>query len=503
MAPIAAQRDATDAVAARRLIRRGLARSQPPARLVAAAWPIAALLVIAVAVALLAASSSWQALDSGLRSLDFDPERALLLEAWTAGLLFATAGALATGRPWWSSLSAAGFVGFTYVLPLGTRLVQQAPILFGTRQRVVIGTIQHNQLVALAVAFLVAIVGAAVGDLVGRELRKHWTSRGSRASRIGSGGLAGLVLVALVLASGVDPLLRIGPAAGAYAPGQLPVRVLATGGKALQPERVPTSGEVRHMTYRSQIMAEDRHFIIYLPPTYGLASAALRRYPSLYLLHGDPSGPDEWLNYGTPALFDAGFARGDLPETIVVMPDGNGHVTAATQWANRRDGRDRIEDATLELVAYIDQTFRTAAQHEYRVVAGLSSGAYGAVNMAAGHPDVFGVAMGFSGYYFARGPVFGSDRAYADRNSPTVILAQSPAARSVHYVLTVGDNDGYRSYGERFAQELRRLGVQTDFAIIPGGHGGQTYWQGLIFGMGVIKSQLGALPSSDGGPIGR
>ncbi len=67
----------------------------------------------------------------------------------------------------------------------------------------------------------------------------------------------------------------------------------------------------------------------------------------------------------------------------------------------------------------------------------------------------------------------------------------------------MGDNDGYRSYGERFAQELRRLGVQTDFAIIPGGHGGQTYWQGLIFGMGVIRSQLGALPSSDGGPIGR
>jgi enterochelin esterase-like enzyme len=242
-------------------------------------------------------------------------------------------------------------------------------------------------------------------------------------------------------------------------------------------------------------MGEVRHFKIYLPPTYGMKSEIHRQYPSIYLLHGDPSNSGEWLRYGTPAVFDAGFAHGDLPETILVFPDGNGHVTAATQWANRRDGRDRIEDALLELVAYVDQHYRTAPDRQYRVIGGLSSGAYGAVNIAARHPDVFGVAMGFSGYYLARGPVFGSDRAYADSNSPTVLVQRSPAARSVHYVVTVGASDNYRGDTERFVQQLRRLGVVNDFELIPGGgHGGRLFWDGMLFGLRIIKGQLAAVP---------
>jgi enterochelin esterase-like enzyme len=212
-------------------------------------------------------------------------------------------------------------------------------------------------------------------------------------------------------------------------------------------------------------------------------------------LHGDPSNPTEWLHYGTPAMVDAGFAHGDLPEFILVLPDGNGHRTAATQWANSRDGRDRVEDALLEAVAFVDQQYRTAADRKYRVIGGLSSGGYGAVNIAARHPDVFGVAMGFSGYYVARGPVFGIDRAYADANSPTVVLARSAAARTVHYVLTVGVTDTYRGYTERFVDELRRLKVSTDYKLIPGGgHGGTLFWEGLLFGLSVTRSQLAAVP---------
>ena len=127
----------------------------------------------------------------------------------------------------------------------------------------------------------------------------------------------------------------------------------------------------------------------------------------------------------------------------------------------------------------------------------LDAGAYGAVNIAARHPDVFGVAMGFSGYYVARGPVFGVDRAYADSNSPTVVVQHSAAARTVHYVLTVGAGYVYRGYTERFVDELRRLGVPTDYELIPGGgHGGALFWEGLLFGLSVTKSQLAAVPAA-------
>ena len=463
-------------------------------RSIARLWPLGALLGLAIAVALFEGSATWGSLDGGLRSLDFDPERALLIEAWLAGALLAFGGALITGRPWLSSVFAVGFVGLTYIVPLGARLVQQTPTLFGMRERVSAGAIQHNQAVALAVAFLAAVVAAAVADLLGREARRHLRDRQSRTRAVRSGALACALILTVLLVSGVDPLLRVGPDAGVYSPAPVAARpVSASGSPSAEP--VPTAGEVRQGTYYSAAMQESRHFYIYLPPSYGLRSAAHRHYPTIYLLHGDPSNAGEWLRYGTPAVFDAGFAHGDLSEAILVMPDGTGHVTVATQWANRRDGRDRIEDATLELVAYVDQQYRTAADRQYRIIGGLSSGAYGAVNIAARHPDVFGVAMGFSGYYVARSPVFGVDRAYADSNSPTIIVQRSAAARTVHYILTVGAADPYRTSTEGFVQQLRRLGVSTDFQLIPGGgHGGRLFWDGLLFGLGVIGPQLASAP---------
>jgi enterochelin esterase-like enzyme len=458
-------------------------------------WPLAVLLGLAIAIALFEGSATWRGFDDGLRSLDFDPERALLIEAWLAGALFAFGAALITGRPWLSSAGAVALISLTYVLPLGARLVQQAPTLFGTRERVSSGAIQHNQVVALAVAFIAALAAAAVGDLLGREVRRHLAERRSRARALRSGLMAATLVLTLALASGVDPLLRVGPDVGVYTPAPVVARPVSASGPPAAAEPVPTAGVVRQETYYSAAMGETRHFYIYLPPSYGLRSAAHRHYPTMYLLHGDPSNSGEWLRYGTPAVFDAGFAHGDLPETILVLPDGNGHVSSATQWANRRDGRDRVEDATLELVAFVDQHYRTAADRQYRVIAGLSSGAYGAVNLAARHPDVFSVAMGFSGYYVARGPVFGVDQAYADGNSPTVVVQRSAAARTVHYVLTVGAADVYRASTEAFAQELHRLGVATDFRLIPGGgHGGRLFWDGMLYGLSIIEPQLASVP---------
>jgi poly(3-hydroxybutyrate) depolymerase len=453
------------------------------------------LLGLALAVALFEGSATWRSLDGWLRALDFDPERALLIETWLAGALIAFGGALITGRPWLSSVFAVGFVGLTYVVPLGARLVQQTPTLFGLRERVSAGAIQHNQVVALAVAFLVAVVAAAVADLLGREVRRHLRDRPSRTRVVRSGVLAGALVLAIVLATGVDPLLRVGPDAGVYSPAPVTARPVSASGPSTPAQPLPTAGEVRQGTYHSAAMGEDRHFYIYLPPSYNLRSAAHRHYATIYLLHGDPSNSGEWLRYGTPAVFDAGFAHGDLAETILVMPDGTGHVTVATQWANRRDGRDRIEDATLELVAHVDQHYRTAADRQYRVIGGLSSGAYGAVNIAARHPDVFGVAMGFSGYYAASGPVFGFDRAYIDSNSPTVIVQRREAARTVHYILTVGAADPYRASTEGFVHQLRRFGVSPDFELIGGGgHGGRLFWGGLVYGLGVIKPVLASVP---------
>ncbi len=418
-------------------------------------------------------SGVWRSLDASLRSLDFDPERAWLIEAWLAGMTVAFLGSLVTARPWFSSVSAVVFVGLTYVFPLGARLTQQVPALFGIKEHLQAGALQHNLLIVLAVTFLAAVPAAATGDLLGREVRQLLRHAGPRLRVAKSMALLGAIAGSFLLASSVDPLLRYGPDSGVFTPGPLPVRTVSVSRAATTPpEVVLTSGQVLSLTYHSDAMGEDRGFNIYLPPTYGLKSASRHRYPVLYLLHGDPGRPADWVHIGAPALFDAGVAHAALPETIVVMPDGNGPVTAATQWANRRAGGHRIEDALLELVTQVDGDYRTLRDRQNRAIGGLSSGAFGAANIAARHPEVFGVAMSFSGYFEAKGPVFGGDPAYIRANSPYDLVRDRVPARAVHYVLVAGAGDPiYLRDTQRFADELSRLGVKHDLLIVPGSHG--------------------------------
>jgi enterochelin esterase-like enzyme len=302
-------------------------------------------------------------------------------------------------------------------------------------------------------------------------------------------------LTGLVLAAGVDPVLRYGPEHGVYLPPVVSAQPVTTdpGEPAASAEPIPTHGQLLDSVYHSLSMGEDRHFLIYLPPTYGLKSAVRHRYPVLYLLHGDPGGPSEWVAFGAPNLFDTGEAAGIIPQTILVMPDGNGHVTAATQWADRYDGRDRIEDALVELVDEVDIDYRTIPDPAHRLIGGLSSGAFGAANIAARHPSLFGIAMSFSGYFVATGPVFGGLSSYIRSNSPYYIVQDQVSARTVHYILVVGNRDPYYLKTNRaFADVLTQLGVSHDLNIVAGGHSADVWQAGLALGMSRMRQSASA-----------
>jgi enterochelin esterase-like enzyme len=307
-------------------------------------------------------------------------------------------------------------------------------------------------------------------------------------------------LTGLVLASGVDPVLRYGPEHGVYLPPVVSAQpaLKDPDQPAAPPEPIPTHGQLLDKVYSSRAMGEDRHYLVYLPPSYGLKAAARRHYPVLYLLHGDPGGPFQWLALSTPALFDTGVAAGVAPETILVMPDGNGHVTAATQWADRFDGRDRIESALLELVDEVDTDYRTIADPAHRLIGGLSSGAFGATNLAARHPSTFGVAMSFSGYFVATGPVFGGVSSYIRSNSPYYIVQDQVSARTVHYILVVGNRDPYFLRTNRaFADLLTQLGVSHDLNIVAGGHGDAVWQAGLALGMSRMGKTVSTVVQPD------
>jgi enterochelin esterase-like enzyme len=441
-------------------------------------------------------TSAWQAVNARLIGLDFDPERAAMLQAWTAGMLVAGLGALLSGRPWWSAVAATAFVSITYVWPLGDHLHHDVPSLFGTRELVSDPAIQVNQGVVLAVAFLASVPSAATGRLLRDGILRLGTALLAirRSVLTGTGGLLLLATLgaSLVLLAGADPMLRYGPTHGVYRPASAPPRTLVDPGQTtLPPELVPASGQLLARSYRSDAMAQDRGYLVYLPPSYGLRAARQHRYPVLYLLHGDPGEPHQWVVIGAPALFDAGSARGILPETILVMPDGNGRSGVFTDWTDSVDGRNRIETGLLELVSVVDRDYRTLADRRYRLIAGLSSGAYGAANIGARNPDLFGIAMSFSGYFVGSSPALGGDPTAIRANSPFYLVRDRPPARTVDYILAVGNQDPvYQRRTLAYADLLTALGVPHQLNIVAGGHGGNVWAQGLGLGMAEVAAAL-------------
>ena len=483
----------------------------PPPRSISfrAIWrwlePPLALAVAAGLILWLESSSLWSSLQSAIQSLDFDPNRATLILAWIGAAALAALATLLTGRPWVSVLIATAFTGITYVWPFGERVRQEVPEIFGLKEKLQPAVLWHNQAVALGVTLVAALMAAATADLVRRGAiglgRRGWLlartrpfERGHLFALVGALAIGLTAATGLVLAAGVDPVLRYGPDHGVYLSpvvASTPAVPVDPSQPSSTPEPVPAHGQVLDKTYHSTAMGEDRHYLIYLPPSYDLKAAARRHYPVLYLLHGDPGGPSDWVQFGATGVFDTGIAAGVIPETIVVFPDGNGHVTAATQWANRFDGRDRIEDALLELVDEVDLDYWTVPDAAHRLIGGLSSGAFGAANLAARHPNLFSIAMSFSGYFVARGPVFGGVSSYIRSNSPYYTVQDVPAARTVRYILVVGNRDPvYQQTNRNFAAVLSQVGAPYDLNVLAGGHSSDIWQSGLALGMTRMAERL-------------
>jgi len=424
----------------------------------------------------LGASAVGTSLQADLRSLDLDPDRAGLLTAWIGCVAVAALAGALTGRPWPAALGATGFVAAAYAAPWAWATTAAPPVLFGSPERLDPWALAGRLVAIVGVGFVAAVPFAAGGHVVGEAVAA--TARGVRhlTPRSSAAALLTLVLAAGAAAAGAAPLVRYGPANGLFEPA-------ATG--------TMTSGEVLSRSFPSAAMQQRRAYAVYLPPGYRAHPKA--RYPVLYLLHGDPGSYRDWIALGIARTLDAGVATGSLPAMIAVMPDGNGSANVASQWADAWDGRDRVEDSVLELVALVDHTYRTLPDRRHRVIAGLSEGGFGAANLAARHPGVFGVSISLSGYFAAQGPVFGRDPAYIRANSPSQILQGGGPARTVRYFLAAGTQDPrYRRAAQAFALELERLGVRHELFTLPGGHDGQVWTAGLVVSLEQLRSQLGS-----------
>ncbi|MFE1836018.1 alpha/beta hydrolase [Streptomyces sviceus] len=116
----------------------------------------------------------------------------------------------------------------------------------------------------------------------------------------------------------------------------------------------------------------------------GFDAEPTRTYPVLYLLHGAHDDYTSWTRETDIEAFTEGR------NLIVAMPDA-GPTGIPTAW---RGGPDYETFQLTEVPALLARDYRASG---VRVVAGVSTGGYGAMAHAARHPGTFAAAASYSG----------------------------------------------------------------------------------------------------------
>jgi enterochelin esterase family protein len=166
-----------------------------------------------------------------------------------------------------------------------------------------------------------------------------------------------------------------------------------------------TASKVVTETFNSELLRHNplgdsptRRMPVYLPPGYDDSATG---YPVIYLLTG-------FTGRGTILLNDSAFDENiqerldrlimadDVQPMIVVMPDCFTRY-GGSQYLNSSATGPYEDYLIKEIIPFIDGRYRTRAEAGYRAIAGKSSGGYGALVQAMGHPDVFGALACHSG----------------------------------------------------------------------------------------------------------
>ncbi len=257
--------------------------------------------------------------------------------------------------------------------------------------------------------------------------------------------------------------------------------VAADAGRQARPE-APTSQDVptpvaltgSQQTYTSRLLGQQRRYAVALPPGY--ADHPERRYPVIVLLHGGSGDQGDWfdpLKGDALATLQTLYRQGELPPSIVVAPDGNDRRGRSRFWDPQYfDGPNGPMATALgdELATVIQSRYRTLPAPRHWALGGLSSGAWGALNIGLKWPDHYSILFSHSGYMQdASGPA----------NSPMTALPALSAARlrALRVYLDSGSDDGrYRQQSARFHALLDQLGVTNVFHVFPGSHSWR-YWR--------------------------
>jgi enterochelin esterase-like enzyme len=317
--------------------------------------------------------------------------------------------------------------------------------------------------------------------------------RARRAGGVTQLGPAGFTL----RAAAVVAVLALAAAGyvNAYA-GYLPTPQALAQAAALAPGPT-TGGRLRSVQIDAPALGiQHGETQIYTPAGYG--SSPHRRYPVLYLVTGSPGAPADWFRAGDVAgTLEALVRAGRVPPAIVVAMNTGAELGGDTESLDVVGGPQVETYYTRVVVPYVDGHYRTLADRADRVLGGISSGGFGALNVGLHHLDLYSTILAFEPYGDpGRGTVdslLGGDRALYRANSPEVYIPTMHFTEPVSVFLDVGGATGPDVARVRaLADGLRARGQDVVFRVEPGQH--HTWSEtaaGLPYGLAFAGEHLG------------
>jgi enterochelin esterase-like enzyme len=260
------------------------------------------------------------------------------------------------------------------------------------------------------------------------------------------------------------------------------------------PAFVRSRGKLQTIYVSSPLLGGRRQrVLVYLPPGYVNSQ---RRYPVMYLLHGSPGTPEQFLNIVRAGILVDELVARRAPPLILVMPFGATGVFGDTEWLNGVRPHSSWETfVAQDVVRAIDDRYRTVPHGRGRAIAGLSEGGYGAINIALHHPGEFRVVESWSGYVRAapNRRLFGRDAARIRYNSPLFRLPFVAAAlrrAQTFFWFYSGRSDPYRAENAAFAASLAGAHIGHHFFTVAGRHDWRLWRNNAAASIAVAETHL-------------
>ncbi|MDR0626420.1 MAG: esterase family protein [Bifidobacteriaceae bacterium] len=240
---------------------------------------------------------------------------------------------------------------------------------------------------------------------------------------------------------------------------------------------------------------------VYTPPDYDPSGKTA--YPVIYLMHGAPGGPEDWIGSGAPDVLDQMILAGKLAPVVAVAPAVMARADADSGCLDStKPGGSQIETFLFEVVKpWTENHFPVSTDRSANAISGMSMGGYCAIDQGLRHKDQFATVLSIMPYGSPgkAGDTMKSNQAEIDAVTPLKYIAalegfdQDPLA--IWFAVPGGDvGHEVGNDAEAMAKELRALGQTVDLYIDKD----QTHtWKGAIHalpvGLAFWQKQLGKL----------